>query len=139
MKKIIKTINADGSIAEVEVSFEVWKFDKDDFWQIDWQERKHKQELSLEELGQVSGGRDIYDLALISNSAEFECFNKFSSETLHKAMYKLSEKQRRRIFLKFFRGLTFEEIAKIENSSESSMKSAIYLGLQNLKKILESL
>jgi RNA polymerase sigma-70 factor (ECF subfamily) len=91
----------------------------------------------MEELGQVVGGRNVYDLGLISDSAESEYFHKFSNEILQKAMSELSEKQRRRIMFHYFENLTFEEIAKAENCSESSMKSAIYLGLQNLKKILE--
>jgi hypothetical protein len=32
---MMKAIDADGSMTEIEVSFEVWKFHRDDFWQND--------------------------------------------------------------------------------------------------------
>jgi RNA polymerase sigma factor (sigma-70 family) len=135
-EKTIKITLSDGSIIEVEVSFEIWKFYKDDFWQNNWQNRKLQKELSLEELGQVVGGKNVYDLGLISDSAESEYFCKFLNEILQKAMNKLSEKQRRRIILHFFKDLTFEEIAKIENCSESSVKTMIYYALRILKENL---
>jgi RNA polymerase sigma-70 factor (ECF subfamily) len=74
----------------------------------------------------------------ISDSAESEYFRKFSNEILQKAMSELSEKQRRRIILRFFREFTNQQIAEIEKCELRNVKSAISLGLQNLKKILES-
>jgi RNA polymerase sigma factor (sigma-70 family) len=140
----IKTVCYDGKVIEVKVNFAVWKFDKDDFWKNDWQERKRKQEnsieeLSEEELGQVVGGRNVYNLGLISDSAETEYFRKFTNEILQKAMSELSEKQRRRIMFHYFENLTFEEIAKIENVSIQSANGSVKYALQNLKKILESI
>jgi RNA polymerase sigma factor (sigma-70 family) len=134
----IKTICYDGKVIEVEVNCEIHKFDTEDRWKEDYQNRKHKKELSVEELGQVVRGRNICDLGLISDSAESEYFHKFSNEILQKAMSELSEKQRRRIVLHYFENLTFEEIAKAENISFYSAKESIEYALHNLKKILES-
>jgi RNA polymerase sigma-70 factor (ECF subfamily) len=51
---------------------------------------------------------------------------------------KLSEKQRKRIELKFYNGLTFEEIAKAENCSKVAVHYSVQMALETLKKILES-
>jgi RNA polymerase sigma factor (sigma-70 family) len=134
----IKTICYGGKVIEVKVNYEICKFDTEDRWKNDWQNRKLKRELSLEELGQVVGGRNVYDPGLISDSAESEYFRKFSNEILQKALSELSEKQRRRIILRFFTGLTNSQISEIEKCGETRVENSILLALKNLRKILEN-
>jgi RNA polymerase sigma factor (sigma-70 family) len=134
---LIETTNYDGTVTKVGVNMEVYEFNTQDHWKQDWQDRKQKHELSLDDLGQVVGGRHIHDNGLIFKSAEEEIMKKFESEEVKKSLGKLSEKQRRRIKLKFFENLTFEEIAKIENISLDSTKESIKYALKNLMKILE--
>ena len=50
MKRKIKTTNYDGTIIEVEVNISIYNFDKENYWQEDWRDRKSKQESSLEEM-----------------------------------------------------------------------------------------
>ena len=50
MKRKIKTTNYDGTIIEVEVNISIYNFDKENYWQEDWRDRKSKQESSLEEI-----------------------------------------------------------------------------------------
>ncbi|MDR1627777.1 MAG: sigma-70 family RNA polymerase sigma factor [Oscillospiraceae bacterium] len=144
MEKTIKTINFDGSITEVEVSFDVWKADKEFSGSENYQnykKRKHsgnrKLEVSLEEILERQNNQKP-DEVLICESAENAYFHELSNEMLQKALGKLSEKQRRRIILRFFYNLTNQQIADIEKCELRNVEVAISLGLQNLKKILES-
>jgi RNA polymerase sigma-70 factor (ECF subfamily) len=59
------------------------------------------------------------------------------NEILQKAINKLSEKQRRRIILRFFYDLTNQQIADIEKCAIRRVETSILLGLQNLKKNTE--
>jgi RNA polymerase sigma factor (sigma-70 family) len=138
--KKIKTVNNDGSIAEIEVSFEIWEFDKNDFWQNDWQERKRAKENSIEEMFEHNKQicrHEMIDTALVCESAESEYFRRYLFQKLYKALEKLPEKQRKRLIFYFFDNLNFSQIAKIENCSKSSAKTLIYRALQNLREILE--
>ncbi|MDR1628314.1 MAG: sigma-70 family RNA polymerase sigma factor [Oscillospiraceae bacterium] len=143
MEKTIKTINFDGSITEVEVSFDVWKADKEFNSKENYQnykKRKHsdnrKFEISLEEILERQNNQKP-DEVLICESAENAHFHELSNEMPQKVLGKLSEKQRRRVILKFFENLTFEEIAKIENISFYSAKESIEAAVKKLNKILE--
>ncbi|MDR1364059.1 MAG: hypothetical protein LBJ32_00260, partial [Oscillospiraceae bacterium] len=149
-KYFLKTENYDGSIIDVEVNFEIYKFEVDDFWKNDWQERKRKKELSLDDLGQVVGGLNTFDKFggrnvsnealsfLTSKSAEDKAFDKLENEELEKVIGGLSEKQKRRIEMRFFGNMTFEEIAKIEKTATIPVYKSIKLALKILKKILEN-
>ena len=50
MKRKIKTTNYDGTVIEVEVNINIYNFDKENYWQEDWRNRKSKQENSIEEM-----------------------------------------------------------------------------------------
>ena len=50
MKKKIKATNYDGTIIEVEVNINVYNYDKENYWQEDWRNRKAKQQDSYEEM-----------------------------------------------------------------------------------------
>ena len=54
-----------------------------------------------------------------------------------KALAVLSEKQRRRISMRYFEGLTLEEIARREQVSLSSLHESISVALKKMKRVLE--
>ena len=55
---------------------------------------------------------------------------------VHLALQKLSPEQRQVILMKEFEGMKFREIAEVLEESESTIKSRLYYGLDNLKKIM---
>ena len=59
--------------------------------------------------------------------------------SLHKAIKQLKEKQRRRIFLHFFKGLNFTEIGALEKTSKMAISYSVNAALRNSKKILGKL
>lgn len=56
-------------------------------------------------------------------------------EELYAAIMSLPEKQAKRIYARFFLGLTINEIAKIEGVSKSRISESIRTGLEKLKKL----
>lgn len=54
---------------------------------------------------------------------------------LHKTIGKLTEIQRRRLYLHFFRGLTYKQIAKVENVNCRAVAYSIKQALNALKKL----
>lgn len=136
--KKINTVNNDGTISEIEVNFDVWEFDKDDFWKQDWQERKKKKEDSYEEIRRIY--EEVYkcDLPeeLKANSSEDQYIEKYQIQKLHEAINKLPQKQKERVVLRFFYDLTLEQIAKIENIDHSAISKSIKFALKKLKNFL---
>ncbi len=59
------------------------------------------------------------------------------SDILQHALLLLSEEQREVVIMKEYEGLKFREIAEALNTSENTVKSRMYYGLDALKKILE--
>lgn len=57
---------------------------------------------------------------------------------VHLALQMLAPEQKQVIIMKEFEGLKFREIAEILEESESTVKSRLYYGLDNLKKIITS-
>lgn len=55
---------------------------------------------------------------------------------LHKAIDKLTEKQRRRLYLHFFRGLTIKQIATFENVDRRAIAYSIRQAINALKKMI---
>ena len=55
-------------------------------------------------------------------------------EELYAAIMSLPEKQAKRIYAKYFLGLTINEIAQIEGVSKSRISESIRTGLEKLKK-----
>jgi DNA-directed RNA polymerase specialized sigma24 family protein len=145
LKKTIKTINFDGSITEVEVSFDVWKADKEFSGKERYYKARTKSYLSFDELMRRNESFDseksIAELPakLIEPSFENEIFANVENEILQKAISKLSKKQRRRIMFYYFENLTFEEIAKFESKkiSARAIEYSVEAAVKNLKKILE--
>ena len=54
---------------------------------------------------------------------------------LHKAIGKLTEIQRRRLYLHFFRGLSYKQIARLENVNSRAVAYSITQALTALKKL----
>lgn len=134
--KKIKTVNNDGTITEIEVDFDVWQFDKDDYWKQDYQKQKTKKhENSYEEMRRIH--EEVYKSSLSEelkvNSSEDEYIKKYENEVLYQAIKKLPQKQKQRIILRFFYNLKISEIANIENCTER----AIYIGISNSIQFLK--
>ena len=61
---------------------------------------------------------------------------KIENETLMAAVDKLPSKQRRRVILYFFHGLTYEEIARIEKCKYQAIQYSIRSAIKKLKDYL---
>ncbi|MFY0654092.1 MAG: sigma-70 family RNA polymerase sigma factor [Cyclobacteriaceae bacterium] len=59
------------------------------------------------------------------------------SELVLNSIEKLAEEQKEVVIMKEYEGLKFREIAEIIGVSENTVKSRLYYGFSNLKKILE--
>ena len=55
-------------------------------------------------------------------------------EKINKALSLLTETQRRRVLMRFVDGLTFQEIAKVEQCDYTSVKESIESALKKIKK-----
>lgn len=56
---------------------------------------------------------------------------------LKQAMGQLTEAQRRRIKLRYFEGLTYAQIAKLEQASDPAVLKSVTAALEKMKKFLE--
>ena len=70
-------------------------------------------------------------------SAEDEAIQKITAQELYDAITSLSKSQRYRLSLYYFVGLTYEQIAKIENCSLQAVAKSISLEKKKLKKMLK--
>jgi RNA polymerase sigma factor (sigma-70 family) len=59
------------------------------------------------------------------------------SDILQQCLLELSDEQREVVVMKEYEGLKFREIAEVLNLSENTVKSRMYYGLNELKRILE--
>ena len=59
------------------------------------------------------------------------------SDLLQKCLLEISDEQREVVIMKEYEGLKFREIAEVLQISENTVKSRMYYGLNELKKILE--
>lgn len=60
-----------------------------------------------------------------------------TTSKLHQCLYKLSDKQRERIYKYFFYGMSYTEIANEEDVSRSSVSESIEGALKKLRKMLK--
>ena len=133
---VVEITDVNGKKIKVEVNFEVWEFDKNDYWKQIWQKRKSKQEDSYENLCEIYA-KNAIPKEFTSKSSEKEFMEKYEKEKLWKAVNSLPEKQRRRIVLRFYYGLKISQIAKIENCSERGIKYTLLDALKNLKAMID--
>lgn len=134
MKRKIKTTNYDGTIMEVEVNINIYNFDKENYWQEDWRNRKSKQEDSFEELCSYYEKNGLL-LELQEESSEDTYLKNFEYEQLYKAIDKLPKTQRRRIILRYFYGLTLKQISEIENVKIQVIDHSIKKAMTKLKNM----
>lgn len=71
-----------------------------------------------------------------AESVEEVVLRNIEYEELHQAIATLTETQQRRLALYFFRGLTYKQIAEMEDCSISSVGGSISAAIENIKKIL---
>lgn len=70
-------------------------------------------------------------------SAELAALRNLESETLHSAILRLPEMQRRRLILFFYGELTHQQIADMEGCARAVVTKSIHKALHNLKIFLE--
>ncbi len=63
---------------------------------------------------------------------------KVSQEDMYAAINQLTETQARRIYAKFFLGMSVVQIAKIEGVNKNSVNESILRGLKKIEKILKN-
>lgn len=134
MKRKIKTANYDGTIIEVEVNINVYNYDKENYWQEDWRNRKSKQEDSFEELCSCYEKNGL-PLELQEESTELTYIRNDEYKELHKAMNKLPKTQKRRIILRYFHGLTLKQISDLEKVNINAIQKSIDRAPYNLKSL----
>jgi RNA polymerase sigma-70 factor (ECF subfamily) len=78
-------------------------------------------------------GKTWVELDPSSGSTHLPMENRLAVE---KALQQLPEDQREVVVLKVFQSLKFEEIATIQNSPVSTVKSRLYMGFDKLRSIL---
>lgn len=71
-----------------------------------------------------------------TETVEDTVFRNLQLEKLHRAINELPEIQRRRLWLYFFDGLTYEQIAELEKCKHPAVIKSIKSALKKLKKIL---
>ena len=67
-------------------------------------------------------------------SVEDAVFQRAEADKLHQAIAKLPEKQRRRLVLHYFEGLTYQQIAEMEGCTHPAVMKSITAALEKLKK-----
>jgi RNA polymerase sigma-70 factor (ECF subfamily) len=142
-KNKIRTTNYDGTISEIEVSGEVYEYDKNFNSKENYHEHKkrphsdgRKYEVSFEEICEFNENVCNFQALpeeMTSKSAENEYMK---DSNLELALDELPDVQRRRLLLHFRFGLTQSEIAKAENISKMAVNYSIKSAIKNLKKIL---
>ena len=83
-------------------------------------------------------GADIGLLADFSTNPHRILENEEKAAAVHKALNRLHENQRAVVILHRFEGLSYKEIAKILNTSVSSVESRLFRARQKLAKMLKS-
>lgn len=71
------------------------------------------------------------------DSLEDTVIRNLEYEQLHKAMEKLTEVQKKRVYLYYFKGLTYKEIAEMENCSLQPVVRSITGALEKIKKYFD--
>lgn len=64
--------------------------------------------------------------------------DKLLIEQLHRAIHELPQKQKRRLVLHYFNGMTFQEIAVKEGCSVRAVEYSVHNAIQSLKKFFKN-
>lgn len=73
----------------------------------------------------------------VPESVEEIVFRNIQNEKVYRAIEELPEIQKRRIIMYFFEGMTYEEIATIEECKHPAVVKSVKAALEKLKNILE--
>lgn len=73
----------------------------------------------------------------MSPNVEETVLDKLLTEQLHRAIHELPEKQKRRLVLHYFDGMTFQEIASKEGYSVRAVEYSVHNAIQKLKKFFD--
>jgi len=87
---------------------------------------------------QTSDYQDEVNSSVQVSSPERAYVQNEISEIVMNAINDLSEEQKAVLIMKEYEGLKFREIAEVLCVSENTVKSRLYYGLSNLKKVLEN-
>ena len=71
------------------------------------------------------------------SEAEGETEDAYADLDLHRALMRLSDDDKTIVVLRFFEGLSFQQIADILDENIKTVKSRLYRSLQKLKQMLE--
>ena len=82
-------------------------------------------------------GRAECELACVQPSPFEILEQRYTSELIYKGLSTLSEKQRQRIYARFFLNMSNAEIARTEGCDITSVRDSIKRGLRQLEKFLE--
>lgn len=127
-----KTSNA--TTKKVEIGKDVYDFlDKCELQDLS-QINKRKRHLDSTDLFEEILERTILGQ---TNLVEDSVLQRIYNEKLHMAISRLPETQRRRLFLYYFRGFTYEEIAKMEGCSVHSVYAALQSAKDTIKIFLK--
>lgn len=77
------------------------------------------------------------DMVFVSLSPQELYERKVSKQELYGALYRLPEKQAKRIYAHFFLGMSKVAIAKVEQVDERAVRKSIERGLKQLEKYLK--
>lgn len=78
------------------------------------------------------------DIIFVSASPQELYERKVSREELYSAINRLPEKQAKRVYARYFLGMTETKIAKIEGVSVMAISKSIAAGLKRIEKILKN-
>lgn len=78
------------------------------------------------------------DIVFVSASPQELYERKVSREELYSAINRLPEKQAKRVYARYFLGMTETKIAKIEGVSVMAISKSIAAGLKRIEKILKN-
>ena len=78
------------------------------------------------------------DIVFVSASPQELYERKVSREELYSAINRLPEKQAKRVYARYFLGMTETKIARIEGVSVMAISKSIAAGLKRIEKILKN-
>lgn len=133
IKYFAKLINDNDSNIEIEISEEVYnelnKNHRDDSAQ-GRKARRHNEKSETTE-------NKLHEKSLFKSIAmDDEVLKKISNAELHKAIDRLKEKQRRRVYMYYFDGLKLREIAEYEGCSSTAIWYSLWYAKNNLHAML---
>lgn len=129
----ISFTDSEGILHKQEVSMELYaafnRFELDDISQMNETSRH----LTSPDMGDEPLGHRIADL---SESVEDHVYRRIMYQALHRAIDQLPEIQRRRIYLYYFEGYTYEQIAQIEGCKHPAIMKSVTAAERKIKKLI---